>query len=79
MQLFRLLIYKQRFYWPFYSFVLFVLPMYGLLLMSLFFKSSLTTIYTRIAGWMDFFITRILPIILILIAITLFGYGVQIF
>lgn len=43
----------------FYSFVLFVLPMYGLFLMSLFFKSSLTTIYTRIACWMDFFITRI--------------------
>ncbi|MFW5444700.1 GAP family protein [Aerococcus urinaeequi] len=63
----------------FYSFVLFVLPMYGLFLMSLFFKSRLTTIYTRIAGWMDFFITRILPVILFLIAVTLFGYGIQIF
>ncbi|MFW3454549.1 hypothetical protein ACN68H_06265, partial [Aerococcus viridans] len=63
----------------FYSFVLFVLPMYGLFLMSLFFKSYLTTIYTRIAGWMDFFITRILPVILILIAVALFGYGIQIF
>ncbi|MFW3625494.1 GAP family protein [Aerococcus viridans] len=63
----------------FYSFVLFVLPMYGLFLMSLFFKSHLTTIYTRIAGWMDFSITRILPIILILIAVALFGYGIQIF
>ena len=63
----------------FYSFVLFVLPMYGLFLMSLFFKSHLTTIYTRIAGWMDFFITRILPVILFLIAVALFGYGIQIF
>jgi len=63
----------------FYSFVLFVLPMYGLFLMSLFFKSRLTTIYTRIAGGMDFFITRILPIILILIAIASFWYGIQIF
>lgn len=63
----------------FYSFVLFVLPMYGLFLMSLFFKSRLTTIYTRIAGWMDFFITRILPVILFLIAVALFGYGIQIF
>lgn len=63
----------------FYSFILYVLPLYGLFLMSLFFKSSLTTIYTRIAGWMDFFITRILPIILVLIAIALFWYGIQIF
>lgn len=63
----------------FYSFVLFVLPMYGLFLMSLFFKSRLTTIYTRIAGWMDFFITRILPVILFLIAVALFRYGIQIF
>ncbi|MFW3363313.1 GAP family protein [Aerococcus viridans] len=63
----------------FYSFVLFVLPMYGLFLMSLFFKSRLTTIYTRIAGWMDFFITHILPVILFLIAVALFGYGIQIF
>ena len=63
----------------FYSFVLFVLPMYGLFLMSLFFKSHLTTIYTRIAGWMDFFITRILPVILFMIAVALFGYGIQIF
>lgn len=63
----------------FYSFVLFVLPMYGLLLISLFFKSHLTTIYRRIASWMDFFIIRILPIILILIAIASFWYGIKIF
>ncbi|MEY8370383.1 GAP family protein [Aerococcaceae bacterium 50-4] len=63
----------------FYSFVLFVLPMYGLFIMSLFFKSRLTTIYTKISGWMDFFISRILPIILVLIAIALFWYGIQIF
>lgn len=63
----------------FYSFVLFVLPMYGLFIMSLFFKSHLSTIYTKISGWMDFFISRILPIILGLIAIVLFWYGIQIF
>src|SRR5699024_12391524 len=43
----------------FYSFVLFVLPMYGLFLMSLFFKSRLTTIYIRIVCLLVFFITCI--------------------
>lgn len=63
----------------FYSFILYVLPLYALFLMSLFFKSRLSTIYTRIASLMDYFITHILPIILILIAIALFWYGIRVF
>lgn len=61
----------------FYSFILYVLPLYGLFFMSLFFNSKLSIIYARVAKWLDFVLTYILPIILAMIAISLFFYGIQ--
>lgn len=59
----------------FYSFILYVLPLYGLFFMSLFFNSKLTTIYSRVAQWLDFTINYILPLILAFIALALLWYG----
>ncbi len=59
----------------FYSFILYVLPLYGLFFMSLFFNSKLTTIYSQVAQWLDFTITYILPLILAFIALALLWYG----
>lgn len=63
----------------FYSFILYVLPLYGLFFMSLFFNSKLTTIYTRIAQWLDFALNRVLPIILSFLALALLWFGMQAF
>lgn len=59
----------------FYSFILYVLPLYGLFFMSLFFNSKLTTIYEKVAEWLDFAIAYILPFIFALIALVLLWYG----
>ncbi|PMC79362.1 hypothetical protein CJ191_07125 [Aerococcus viridans] len=59
----------------FYSFILYVLPLYGLFFMSLFFNSKLTTIYSRVAQWLDFATAYILPLVFALIALVLLWYG----
>lgn len=58
----------------FYSFILYVLPLYGLFFMSLFFNNKLATIYSQVAQWLDFTITYILPLILAFIALALLWY-----